>query len=292
MSHDLSARAHELRALLVPFISKRVDSQDVDDVLQNVFVRIQRGLGELRESDKVVAWSYQIARNVIVDHTRRRSVRKHEPLDRLRSVAAPHEENDDSGATELALILGHFIAILSDPYREALQLTELRGMTQAEAAQRVGLSVPGMKSRVQRARAQLRELLEGCCDIELDTRGSIIDVDPNNPPTDLPNCCAPAPAGADAGCVKDTVQYGARVVVGRDLVRLRAAAADGAGAPVDRERHARRIAVNRYTALREANKLEAEPPAAGVHGDETSGVHGALQLIQRQGRGRGGTRRR
>jgi hypothetical protein len=103
-----------------------------------------------------------------------------------------------------------------------------------------------MKSRVQRARAQLRELLEGCCEIELDTRGSIIDVEPSNPPADLPNCCArsvrpsnrtrvsrdmtnkqdassseststepddtasgccggPAPAGADACCVKDAV---------------------------------------------------------------------------------------
>ena len=244
MSHDLGARAHELRALLVPFISKRVDPQEVDDVTQNVFVRIQRGIGELRENDKVVAWSYQIARNVIIDHTRRRTVRKHDTLDRVRSVAAPHEENDDSGANELALILGHFIAMLPDPYREALQLTELDGMTQADAAQRVGLSLPGMKSRVQRARAQLRELLEGCCEIELDTRGSIIDVDPTNPPADLPNCCAgsrasfesdarlpdmtnkhqasstettntktddaasgccggPAPAGADACCVKD-----------------------------------------------------------------------------------------
>ncbi len=190
MSHDLGARAHELRALLVPFISKRVDPQDVDDVLQNVFVRIQRGLGELRESDKVVAWSYQIARNVIVDHARQRSVRKHEPLERVRSVAAPDDENDDSGANELALILGHFIAKLPDPYREALRLTELEGMTQAGAAGRVGLTLPGMKSRVQRARAQLRELLEGCCDLELDTRGGIIDVDPSNPPADLPSCCA------------------------------------------------------------------------------------------------------
>lgn len=193
MDHDptpLGARAHELRALLIPFISKRVDPQDVDDVLQNVFVRIQRGLADLREGDKLVAWGYQIARNAIVDHARRKAVRKHEALDLVRSVAAPQDAEDDSGVGELALILGHFIAMLADPYREALQLTELDGMTQAEAARRVGLSLPGMKSRVQRARSQLRELLEGCCDIELDTRGSIIDVEPSNPPADLPNCCA------------------------------------------------------------------------------------------------------
>lgn len=245
MDHDassFSARAHELRALLVPFISKRVDPQDVDDVLQNVFVRIQRGLSELRDGEKLVAWSYQIARNAIVDHTRRAIVRRHDVLDRVRSVAAPQHDEDHSGTGELALILGHFIEMLPEPYREALQMTELGGLTQAETAKRVGVSLPGMKSRVQRARAQLRELLEGCCEIELDTRGSIIDVEPSNPPADLPNCCrasfdagvrlqnmtntrqasksetmdtkatddaasgccgGPAPAGADACCVQD-----------------------------------------------------------------------------------------
>lgn len=186
----LNERAHELRELLVPFISKRVDPQDVEDVLQNVFVRIQRSLGDLRDSDKFVAWGYQVARNVIIDHTRRATVRKHEALDRVRAIAAPQDIEDNSGASELALILGHFIEMLSDPYREALQLTELDGMTQAAAARRVGLSLAGMKSRVQRGRAQLRDLLESCCDIELDTRGSIIDVDPSNPPADLPNCCS------------------------------------------------------------------------------------------------------
>jgi RNA polymerase sigma-70 factor, ECF subfamily len=193
MEHDASppsSRARELRALLVPFISRRVDPQDVDDVLQDVFVRIQRGLGELRESDKLVAWGYQIARNVIVDHARRQAVRQHETLERLRATTAPNDDRDDSGASELAAILGHFIAMLPEPYREALQRTELDGMTQAEAAKRAGLSLSGMKSRVQRGRAALRELLEGCCVIELDARGSIIEVEPENPPADLPGCCA------------------------------------------------------------------------------------------------------
>jgi RNA polymerase sigma-70 factor, ECF subfamily len=186
--------AHELRALLVPFISKRVDPQDVEDVLQTVFLRIQRGLADLRDSDKLVAWGYQIARNAIVDHARRASLRRHEELDRARTAPAPVVDDDASGASELALILGHFIAMLPDPFREALQLTEIEGVTQAEAARRTGLSVPGMKSRVQRARVQLRELLEGCCDIELDTRGTIIDVEPRNRPAELPDCCSRKPA--------------------------------------------------------------------------------------------------
>jgi RNA polymerase sigma-70 factor (ECF subfamily) len=181
-------KTHELRTLLVPFISKRVAPQDVDDVLQNVFVRIQRGLGGLRDGEKLVEWGYQIARNVIIDHARRVAVRTHDSLDQVGTVAATDPDEDASG--ELALILGHFIEMLPEPYREALELTDLRGLTRAEAAERVGLSLPGMKSRVQRGRVQLRALLEACCDIELDTRGSIIDVEPRNRPASLPDCCS------------------------------------------------------------------------------------------------------
>jgi len=184
-----TSETRELRALLIPFISKRVDPQDVEDVVQTVFVRIQRGLANLHDADKLVPWGYQIARNAIIDHARTAGLRKHAALETVQSHAAPAPD-DESGAGELALILGHFIAMLPDPYRAALQLTELEGITQAAAAERVGLSLPGMKSRVQRARAQLRGLLEACCDIELDTRGSIIDVEPRNRPAQLPDCCS------------------------------------------------------------------------------------------------------
>lgn len=175
----------------MPFIRKRVDAQDVDDVLQTVFVRIQRGLAGLRDGDKLVAWGYQIARNAIVDHARQAALRTHAALDRVGAEpAAAGGADDESGRRELALIVGHFIGMLPDPYRESLQLTELDGLTQAEAAQRAGVSIPGMKSRVQRARVQLRALLDACCDIELDVRGRIIDVEPRNRPPDLPDCCS------------------------------------------------------------------------------------------------------
>jgi RNA polymerase sigma-70 factor (ECF subfamily) len=239
----MTGATEQLRPLLIPFISKRVDSQDVDDVVQTVLVRIQRGLASVRDSDKLVPWGYQVARNVIIDHLRGARSRG-TSLERADELPAPITEEDESSAAELALVLGQFIAMLPEPYREALQLTEIDGMTQAAAAQRVGLSRPGMKSRVQRGRAQLRELLEACCDIELDTRGSIIEVEPRNRPPHLPDCCSrtlhpsssssvsrdmtntrtsnpstpitetteitaegccggPAPAGADACCIKD-----------------------------------------------------------------------------------------
>jgi RNA polymerase sigma-70 factor (ECF subfamily) len=72
------------------------------------------------------------------------------------------------------------IAALPEPYREALVMTDLNGITQRDAAERSGLSFSGMKSRVQRARRQLKEVLLECCRIEFDSRGGIVDYAPRD----------------------------------------------------------------------------------------------------------------
>ena len=74
-----------------------------------------------------------------------------------------------------------FVARLPSPYREALTLTEIEGLTQRAAADLLGVSLSGMKSRVQRGREKLRELLEACCRIGLDARGRVIGCEPRDP---------------------------------------------------------------------------------------------------------------
>jgi RNA polymerase sigma-70 factor (ECF subfamily) len=67
---------------------------------------------------------------------------------------------------------------LPDPYRQALTLTELEGRTQRELADALGLSLSGAKSRVQRGREQLKELILACCHVEVDRRGGVVDYEP------------------------------------------------------------------------------------------------------------------
>ena len=50
---------------LRPFIAQRVPTADVDDVLQDVFARMQRGLGSLRDDERFSGWLYQVARSAI-----------------------------------------------------------------------------------------------------------------------------------------------------------------------------------------------------------------------------------
>lgn len=175
----------ELRSMLERFVARRVGPRDVEDVLQDVFVRVSRGLPELREGERLNAWVYRIARNTIADHHRR--AQREEPME-----AEPIAEVDDDepvAARDLASSLLHFVELLPPASREALELTDLEGVTQAEAARRLGLSVPGMKSRVQRARAQLRDMLHTCCAIEIDARGRVVDVAPRDPSAEPPGCC-------------------------------------------------------------------------------------------------------
>lgn len=75
---------------------------------------------------------------------------------------------------ELSTCLKPLIRRLGAADLQALQLVEFEGVTQVDAAERIGLCGPGMKSPVQRARLHLRTALDECCQIALDRRGGII----------------------------------------------------------------------------------------------------------------------
>ena len=189
---DASSRAwKDLDARLRPFVARRVrSSADVDDVVQDVFLKMQRGLAGLRDDERFGPWVYQVARSAIADH--RRSAARHplaegEPPEEV--APPPDQEEDGAVERELALYVAPFIAMLPSPYREALTLTELSGLTQREAAEMLGVSLSGMKSRVQRGRKQLREALEACCDIALDARGRVVACEPRQDGRTPDGCC-------------------------------------------------------------------------------------------------------
>jgi len=91
------------------------------------------------------------------------------------------EGDERSALQELAACMTPMIRQLPPAYREAITLADLEGVNQAEAAARVGVSVSGMKSRVQRGRKQLKAVLEECCRVHLDRRGTIVAYDPRTP---------------------------------------------------------------------------------------------------------------
>lgn len=161
------------RSRLYGYVRARSRSAaDAEDIVQDVFVKVHQRIGTLNDDTRLASWLYRVTHNTIVDYYRKR---------RATPVPNPPERPacyDDEGPTPeqlLAPFLGELLDGLPRPYREALQLTELEGLTQQEMGCRLGLSTSGAKSRVQRGRAMLREKLIDCCDIDLDTRGHVIE---------------------------------------------------------------------------------------------------------------------
>jgi RNA polymerase sigma-70 factor (ECF subfamily) len=167
---------------LLGFIARRVRTrEDAEDILQEVMLRIHRSSGDLEHADRVTGWIYRIASNAIIDHYRRPARREFlsgdrvevpEPVD-TESLPVADESSTPELRGELARCLRPLIERLPVSFREALVLTEFDGVTQAEAAARLGLSVSGMKARVQRGRSRLKGALLDCCHVELDRRGGV-----------------------------------------------------------------------------------------------------------------------
>jgi RNA polymerase sigma-70 factor (ECF subfamily) len=175
----------ELHSRLHAFVARRVpDRYAADDLAQEIMLRLYSKIGRLRERERLDAWAYQVARNAIADYWRERAGSRELPLDDQlgeRLASLPEVESDDkteAHRAEIAHCLAPMIDRLAEPYREAIRLTDLGANTQPDAAARLGLTVPGMKARVQRGRAQLRGYLAACCRIELDRRGQISDFEP------------------------------------------------------------------------------------------------------------------
>lgn len=168
---------HELRARLGRFVGRRIGNPaDAEDVVQDVFVRMQRNIESLSSTSRLDAWAFRITRNAIADYYRA-SEHRAAPGKTPNELAADSIEDGEPSAdarAEMAYCIAPMVRQLPQNYRQAIELTELEGMTQTAAAEQLGLSVPGMKSRVQRGRARLRAMLLRCCEIETDRRGRVI----------------------------------------------------------------------------------------------------------------------
>ena len=183
---DLDARWADTLDRLRAFVAARVEDREVAaDITQDVIVR-SIASGALERVDNPVAWLYRAARNAVIDHYRTRH--RHDSLDdddhHWPDPDTPDGEPNDA-TRELSRCLRPLLRQLTPAARDALERVDVAGETHHRAADTLGISVSGMKSRVQRARRELKDLLEQCCIVELDTIGAVADYHPN---TDTCSC--------------------------------------------------------------------------------------------------------
>jgi RNA polymerase sigma-70 factor (ECF subfamily) len=177
----------ELTSALKSYIGRRVANRDDrDDLVQDVLLRVHRGLGTLKDQAGAGPWIYSIANRTLIDHWRRKGRRGPAPVELSEDDLVETREPFDTDQLQhtLAAYVANRIARLPSPYRETLTLTELQGMKYSDAAAMLETSVAAVKSRVLRGRTLLRQALGECCTLEIGPTGRVIDC---IPPADNPN---------------------------------------------------------------------------------------------------------
>jgi RNA polymerase sigma-70 factor, ECF subfamily len=143
------------------------DKAAAEDIVHDVFLKVHSKLGQLRESEKLVGWIFQIARNSITDYFRQKA-------------KAINYSNIDWDIERKPLndcvltCLEDMITTLPEKYRHVLELTEVKEFSQLDLAKQLNISYSGAKSRVQRARQMLREKMDAAYRIRFDAYGNVI----------------------------------------------------------------------------------------------------------------------
>lgn len=155
------------------FVARRVRPEHVDDLVQDILLRMHERAGDLHDEARLPGWAFRIAQSVVADHHRRK--RPEVPGE------ADEPIEDEGNVNEIvAGWLRPMLALLPAEYEEAVELVDVEGLSQREYAERVGLSLSGAKSRVQRGRRMLEEVVRACCDLEVDARGNVIGYERRN----------------------------------------------------------------------------------------------------------------
>jgi len=167
----------EYHTRLLSFIVSRVSDPTVaDDILQDVFLKIQKGLKTLKETNKLKSWIYTITRNTIIDY-----YRSHKRMEELpESLSSPEKNPTGKARKDIEHCMMPMINNLPDEYRETVILSEIEGLKQKEVAERQNISLSAAKSRIQRGRKMVKEMLIKCCAFELDHQGTMIDYEPKD----------------------------------------------------------------------------------------------------------------
>lgn len=156
------------------YIEKKLnDPNIVDDILQEIYIKASTNLHQLKEQRSIRSWLYSITHNTIMDHFRR-----HKSFDELPdNLQTEPEDTIEQNYKSLSRCIIPLLKELPDKYRTPLEYAELQGMSQQDIADKLGLSLSGAKSRVQRARQKFREKMMEHCDFEV-VAGGVADFTP------------------------------------------------------------------------------------------------------------------
>jgi RNA polymerase sigma-70 factor (ECF subfamily) len=160
------------------YLATLVGSADAEDLSQEVFARAHAAAGSHRGEASLSTWIRRIATHVAIDHLRSPASRlvalapldqaEDAPPPRASERAAPPGQEQGLIRAEMRSCILELVHRLPAPYAEVILLGELRGLKDREVAAALGVTLEAAKIRLHRARAALRDLMLGSCDLDRD----------------------------------------------------------------------------------------------------------------------------
>jgi RNA polymerase sigma-70 factor (ECF subfamily) len=165
---ELTLNWNRVQAELKGYVYKRVkDKALTEDIVHDVFLKIQANIQQVRENKKIFGWIYQIARNTITDYYRKNSKKV--------SLIDIDWDSGTPNCNDCVLnFLQELIPTLPDKYRIPLEMVEIQNKSQLEVAERLNLSYTTAKARVQRARQMLKQKIDDVLIVKTDGYGNVI----------------------------------------------------------------------------------------------------------------------
>lgn len=144
----------------------------MDDLLQDILIKTHDKLHQVRSEESVKSWLFQLANHTIIDFYRKNG-REQE----LAEEDLWFSEPESDVKQELSHCVDPFVKALSHDSADLLMAIDLNGESQKAYAESLGISYSTLKSRVQKARGELKGVFEDCCHMTLDTQGNLMDYD-------------------------------------------------------------------------------------------------------------------
>jgi RNA polymerase sigma-70 factor (ECF subfamily) len=150
---------------------------DADDILQEVFIKIMLYGDKVQKAKDIRQYIYGIVRNTISDYFRKKHYLSND-YDIASDITEEDEQHINSTIAECCI--KPFVNQLPEKYKEALLLTEFQEISQKDLAEKLNLSYSGAKSRVQRGKEKLKEMIMSCCAFESDLYGNLTGFERKN----------------------------------------------------------------------------------------------------------------
>ena len=169
--------------IILRYLTRIVGQAEAEDITQEVLIKVNKSLPQFRGDSSLNTWIYRIATNCAIDRLRCKSERQ--TLDSERVMTEEDSDNiseqesccieSESPSVETGVIrkemsqcVLEYIDRLSENYRTVLILSELEGLSNAEIADIIGISLDSVKIRLHRARQELRQELSTGCNFHRD----------------------------------------------------------------------------------------------------------------------------